>query len=81
MSAEAPRRSPSDLAQSQRTLLERFLPQPKSGPGKPGRPGAARGRVLNAILYDPGGSWRRGHVGARANGRPLIGLMGMSTGC
>lgn len=61
MSSEAPRPYPSDLTESQRALLERFLPEPKSGPGKPGRPGADRGQVLNAILYvvKTGCQWRQ----------------------
>ena len=61
MSTEAPRHDPSDLTESQRALLERFLPEPKSGPGKPGRPGADRGRVLNALLYvvKTGCQWRQ----------------------
>jgi putative transposase len=61
MSPEAPLHYPSDLTESQRAVIERFLPEPKSGPGKPGRPGMARGRLLNALLYvaKTGCQWRQ----------------------
>lgn len=61
MSPEASRHYPSDLTESQRAALEPFLPEPKSGPGKAGRPGMDRGRLLNALLYvvKTGCQWRQ----------------------
>jgi transposase len=61
MSPEALKHYSSDLTESQRAVWERFLPDPKSGPGKPGRPGMDRGRLLNAILYvvKTGCQWRQ----------------------
>lgn len=61
MSAEAHKHYPSDLTESQREVMNRFLPEPKSGPGKPGRPALERSRLLNAILYvvKTGCQWRQ----------------------
>ncbi len=42
---------PADLTDSQWELIESLLPEPKRGPGKPGRPPSDRCEVLNGILY------------------------------
>jgi putative transposase len=51
---------PSDLTDPQYALLEEYLPKPKSGDGKPGRPAYALRDVINAILYvnKTGCQWR-----------------------
>lgn len=61
MSTEALRHYPSDLTESQRAVLDRLLPEAKSGPGKPGRLAMDRRRLLNAILYvvKTGCQWRQ----------------------
>ncbi len=51
---------PTDLTDSQWELIEPLLPEPKSGPGKPGRPPSDRREVVNGILYivKSGCQWR-----------------------
>ena len=61
MSAEAQRYYPTDLSEGQWQLIAPLLPEPKSGPGKPGRPPRDRRQVLNGILYvvKTGCQWRQ----------------------
>ena len=40
-----------DLTEKQWRLIEPYLPQPKSGPGKSGRPTTCYRKVLNGILW------------------------------
>jgi transposase len=51
---------PTNLTDGQWPRLEPWLPKPKSGPGKPGRPPVDRRRVVNGILSvdKTGGPWR-----------------------
>ena len=51
---------PSDLTDPQYNLIEEYLPKPKSGDGKPGRPASNLRSVINAILYvnKTGCQWR-----------------------
>ena len=42
---------PSDLTDAQWRLLAPLLPEPRSGPGRPGRPATCRRALVNAILY------------------------------
>lgn len=52
---------PTDLTDGQWSLVERQVPQSKSGPGKRGRPASDLRRVVNGILYvnKTGCQWRR----------------------
>lgn len=52
---------PSDLSESQRQLFDQYLPGPKSGAGRRGRPSLDRGRLYNAIMYvlKTGSQWRQ----------------------
>jgi transposase len=60
MSTEAQEHYPTDLSDRQWALIEPLLPEPKSGPGKAGRPPSDRRQVVNAILYvvKSGCQWR-----------------------
>lgn len=60
MSAEARHHYPTTLSDEQWALIEPLLPEPKSGPGQPGRPVVDRRRLLDAILYvvKSGCQWR-----------------------
>lgn len=60
MSANARRYYPTDLTDRQWALVQPLLPEPKSGPGKPGRPARDLRGVVNAILYvvKSGCQWR-----------------------
>ena len=42
---------PSDISDKQWNLIFSLLPQPKSAPGKPGRPASTLRTVVNGILY------------------------------
>ena len=60
MTTNPERRYATDLSDDQWALLEPLLPQPKSGPGQPGRPAVDRRQVVNGILYlnKSGCQWR-----------------------
>lgn len=60
MSTEARHHYPTNLSDEQWALIEPLLPEPKSGPGQPGRPVVDRRRLLDAILYvvKTGCQWR-----------------------
>lgn len=60
MSESARSNYPTDLTDSQWALIKPLLPEPKSGPGKPGRPSSDLRRVVNAVLYviKSGCQWR-----------------------
>jgi transposase len=45
------RRFPTDLTDAQWRLLAPLLPEPRSGPGRPGRPATCRRALVDAILY------------------------------
>ena len=51
---------PTDLTDAQWELLKELLPEPKSGPGKPGRPTVNIRQAVNGILYvnKTGCQWR-----------------------
>jgi putative transposase len=57
---KAPAKYPTDLTDSQFNLIKKYLPQPKSGPGKVGRPPSDLRIVINGILYvnKTGCQWR-----------------------
>ncbi|MGC1952078.1 MAG: transposase [Gammaproteobacteria bacterium] len=51
---------PTDLSDGQWSLVERQVPQSKSGPGERGRPSSDLRRVVNGVLYvnKTGCQWR-----------------------
>ena len=61
MHAETPKHYPSDLSESQYQRLNRLLPPPRSGKGKPGRPSINRHQLLNGLMYvvKTGCQWRQ----------------------
>ena len=60
MSENARTYYPTDLTDSQWAVIKPLLPEPKSGPGKPGRPACDLRHIVNAILYvvKSGCQWR-----------------------
>ena len=61
MEPKSQRHYPSELNESQIELLNRYLPHPKSGAGKSGRPALERAVLFNAIMYvvKTGCQWRQ----------------------
>lgn len=60
MSAKARHHYPTNLTDAQWAVIEPLLPEPRSGPGQPGRPVVERRRLIDAIWYvvKSGCQWR-----------------------